>query len=66
MSLRIFHVIFISVCVLFSILVGAWGAREYITNRDTSALVLALIFFVAAGVLVIYGKKVFGKLRELD
>ncbi|HET7712697.1 MAG TPA: hypothetical protein VFL80_12265 [Thermoanaerobaculia bacterium] len=66
MSLRIFHVVFIVVCVGFSIFVGVWGFQEYSATRSVGALALAIVFLGAAGALILYGKKAFGKLRELD
>ncbi len=58
MSLRIFHIIFVMVCVALSIWVGVWGIRN-------GALLLAVVFFISAAVLVFYGTKVYAKLRDL-
>ena len=66
MSLRIFHVVFIAVCVAFSIFVAIWGIQEFSATRSTGALALAMVFVGAAAALILYGKKAFGKLRELD
>ena len=58
MSLRIFHIIFVMVCVALSIWVGVWGIRN-------GALALSIVFFISAAALVFYGTKVYGKLRDL-
>ena len=65
MSLRAFHIVFVIVTIVLSLFVTMWGIREYADERNTSALALAILFLVTAVVLVIYGKKVFTKLKEL-
>ena len=61
MSLRALHIIFIAVSVALCVFVALWGYRE----ATSSSRALALVMAVAAVVLVIYGKKVFRKLKEL-
>jgi hypothetical protein len=58
MSLRIFHIIFVMICVALSIWVGVWGIRN-------GATLMAVVFFISAAVLVFYGTKVYAKLRDL-
>lgn len=65
MSLRAFHIIFIVVTVILSLYVALWGIREYADERTTSSLALAIVFFLAAIGLIVYGKKVFHKLKEI-
>jgi uncharacterized PurR-regulated membrane protein YhhQ (DUF165 family) len=65
MSLRAFHIVFVIVTIVLSLFVAMWGIREYADERNTGALALAILFLVTAVVLVIYGKKVFTKLKEL-
>jgi heme A synthase len=65
MSLRAFHIVFVIVTVVLSLYVALWGIREFAQERSTSALTLALVFLAAAVGLMIYGKKAWGKLKEL-
>jgi hypothetical protein len=65
MSLRVFHIIFIIVTVALSLFVAMWGLRAFAASRDNGALALGIVFLFAAVGLVIYGKKVFVKLKEL-
>ena len=58
MSLRIFHIIFVSASVALCIFTSMWFFRE----RN---LPMAVLFLVSAGALVVYGKKVFRKLKEI-
>jgi hypothetical protein len=65
MSLRIFHIIFVMVCVALSIWVGLWGIRSYMLDRNSGALTLGLVFFASGAALAYYGTKVYVKLRDL-
>ena len=58
MSLRIFHIIFVSASVALCLFVSMWFFREH-------NLPMAVLFLVSAGALVVYGKKVFRKLKEI-
>ena len=65
MSLRVFHIVFVMVCVALSVWVGVWGIRDYMVERSVGALVLAIVFLAGGIVLVLYGRRAFGKLRDL-
>jgi uncharacterized membrane protein len=58
MSLRGFHLFFITVSILLSAWVGAWAVEQ----RNW---VLATVFFVAGALLVVYGLRVRRKLAAL-
>ena len=65
MSLRVFHVIFIIVCVAFSLFLTFWGVREWRADGGTTELWVAIISAIAAVALLVYGVKAFRKLRDL-
>jgi hypothetical protein len=65
MSLRIFHIVFVTVSIALSVFVTIWGVREFLSSRSGGALVLAASFLIAGVVLVWYANRVFKKLREL-
>jgi TRAP-type C4-dicarboxylate transport system permease small subunit len=65
MSLRVFHVIFIIVCVAFCLFMTFWGVREWMTVRNGTSLALGLVSGVAGIGLMVYGVKVFQKLRDI-
>jgi hypothetical protein len=65
MSLRIFHVIFIAVCIALSVWVAIWGVREFAASRSWNALALALVFVLCGAALVAYAGRAFRKLRDL-
>ena len=65
MSLRVFHVVFITVSIALMLYLTAWGVREFMASRSSLAISM-IIFGVAGGSsLVWYGMRVFHKLKEL-
>jgi hypothetical protein len=58
MSLKWFHIVFISLSVLLSLWFGIWG----LFNRQ---IALGIISLVASAGLVVYGNYFLGKLRRL-
>jgi hypothetical protein len=65
MSLRIFHVVFVTVSIALSIFVAIWGVHEYIVSRSNGALALSAAFVVCGAILIWYANRVFRKLKEL-
>jgi hypothetical protein len=66
MSLRIFHVIFITVSIALSVFVAIWGVREFMATRSTGALALAVVFVLGGVALVFYAGRAFRKLKDLS
>ena len=65
MSLRIFHIVFISVSVALTLYLTVWGVRDFMATRNSLGISM-IIFGVAGGVsLVWYGTRVFHKLKVL-
>jgi hypothetical protein len=65
MSLRIFHIIFVCASVALCLFVAMWCFREYQATSSVANLVLGFVFLASGGALVVYGKKVFRKLKEI-
>jgi fumarate reductase subunit D len=65
MSLRAFHIIFVVVTIVLSLYVALWGIREFSQDRNAMALTTGLLFLGMAVVLMVYGKKVVRKFKEL-
>jgi uncharacterized PurR-regulated membrane protein YhhQ (DUF165 family) len=65
MSLRAFHIVFVVVTVVLSLYIALWGIRQFSVERNGGALALGLIFLLTAVALMVYGKKVYVKLKEL-
>lgn len=54
MSLKEFHLVFVSAAILCSIIFGYWAAQQYVHNPGPGYLTTALGAFGVAGALVIY------------
>jgi Na+/proline symporter len=65
MSLRVFHVIFIIICIALCLYVSVWGIREYMATRSVAALVMTAVFVTGGVLLVGYSGKAFRKLKDL-
>jgi hypothetical protein len=65
MSLRVFHIVFITVSVALTLYLVGWGVREFMVSRSPLGVWMA-VFGVAGGAsLIWYGKRAFHKLKEL-
>lgn len=65
MSLRIFHIVFISVSVALTLYIAVWGVREFVLSRSTLGISMALVAVAGGASLVWYGARAFRKLKEL-
>ena len=65
MSLRAFHIAFIVVSIALSLVVTAWGVREFLDDASANALAVGCAAALTGVGLVIYGVKFFRKLQEL-
>jgi len=45
---------------------GAWLLHEYADTRDAAQLVVGILFILAGGALVCYGKSVLRKLKHIS
>jgi len=65
MSLRAFHIVFITVSVVLMLYVAVWGVREFMVSRSSLAVSMIIFGVVGGTTLIWYGKRVFHKLKEL-
>jgi hypothetical protein len=65
MSLRIFHIVFVTASVLLCAWVTVWALQEFSRARSFGWIALAALFLTCGIALVVYGQKVFHKLKEL-
>jgi len=65
MSLRVFHIVFITVSVALTLYLAVWGVREFMVSRSALAVSMVAVGLAGGASLVWYGKRVFHKLKEL-
>ena len=65
MSLKSFHLIFIGASILLGLGVGAWGIREYQAKGEIGALILGILFLLMGGVLLVYGRRMLKKTKDI-
>lgn len=65
MSLKAFHIVFIAVSVLVAAGYGVWEVLRYLDGGSFVSLGAAVVAFVVAGGLVVYGKRFLEKLKHV-
>jgi hypothetical protein len=66
MSLKAFHIVFIALSILLAFFCGIWLLHEYASSHRTEYLVAAIVFLLAGGGLIWYGKSVLRKLKHIS
>jgi hypothetical protein len=66
MSLKAFHVFFVTVATLFCVAFGIWGVGSYASHGDAMHLALATTSLAGAGLLLWYGLWVLKKLKGVS
>jgi uncharacterized membrane protein len=64
MSLKAFHIFFVSVSILLMIVSGTWAIKNYWNDSGIPYLVLSISFYVTAAVMTIYGFWFLRKIRR--
>ena len=65
MSLKTFHLVFVTASILLGLGVGGWGIMEYRANGGLEALVLGVIFLATGIGLIFYGKRMLNKTKHI-
>jgi len=66
MSLKAFHVIFITASIAVSLFLGIWSFLSYQTTHATSDLVYVICSAIAVVALLWYGKYFLRKLKHIS
>lgn len=66
MSLKAFHVVFITSAFLLSMFLGGWCLFEFAHTRRIVDLLLGLLSIAGAIGLVVYGRYFLKKLKNID
>jgi hypothetical protein len=65
MSLRFFHILFIALSALMSLVVGIWAIDAYRSDGSATWMALAVLALAGGGLLVVYGTRFLQKTRKL-
>jgi len=65
MSLKVFHIVFVTASILLALGFGFWSIEQYIHAGGASNLAFGIISPVVGVALMFYGKAVWKKLQRL-
>lgn len=65
MSLAAVHLLFIALSTLLAAGVGVWGVRDFVADGSVTALLYGVLSLAAVPVLLVYGVRVWRKLKTL-
>lgn len=66
MSLKAFHLFFVTVCTLMAAGLGVWAVRDYRQTSDSLSLSLAVGSLIAAPAMLVYGRWFVRKLKNVS
>jgi len=66
MSLKAFHIFFISLSILLSVGLASWGISSFVSQGSPGALALGVLFFVTGFALLVYGRGFLRKMKEIE
>ncbi len=65
MSLKNFHIVFISLSILLAFGFGIWGINFYSVSDNTAQFSLGIISILVGVGLIIYGRKIYQRLKKI-
>lgn len=65
MSLKAFHIVFITISTILCVGFGIWAILEYRTTQSVGTLLWGILSLVGAVVLVVYGRWFWHKLNKI-
>ncbi len=65
MSLKAFHIVFVTASVLLALGLGAWALRNYFTGGATADLVYGIGALLSAVALLVYGRYFLRKFKSI-
>ena len=66
MSLKAFHIVFITLSIVLSIGVGSWGISNYFAGGGSGPLALGVFFCLTGIALVVYLRSFLKKMKGIE
>ena len=66
MSLKAFHILFVSLSSLLGLGLGIWAIRDYTQKDEVGSLVVGILSLVACVGLLVYGRWFWRKLKGMN
>lgn len=66
MSLKAFHIVFVTASTLLAFGVGGWELKAYFATEENRALIFGIGSICAGAALIWYGKVVLKKLKHIS
>jgi len=66
MSLKTFHIVFVTCVVLLAFFFGVWLINEYRSSGRTALLLAGIAAFLSGGGMIWYGRAVLRKLKHIS
>lgn len=66
MSLKAFHVVFVSVCILLTLVLSSWCFGNYRDGGGTRDLIWGVVSLLVGGGLAVYGKVFLKKFKNIS
>lgn len=66
MSLKAFHIVFVTISTILAIGFGLWAIRNYNHNHEMLSLIFGSFSLIGAVVLVVYGRWFLRKLKGVS
>jgi len=66
LSLKRFHILFITVSVLMAVGFAAWAGYQHFAADDSRYLALGIVSLIIGVVLIVYGRAFRRKINELE
>jgi len=66
MSLKAFHIVFVTCVVLLAFFFGGWLLKEYRAGGQAGQLLGAIASFLAGAAMIWYGRAVLRKLKHIS
>ena len=66
MSLKAFHVLFVTLCAMLGVVVGSWALDQRAMGAEGGYLALAVLCFLASAGFLVYGAWFRRKLKDVS